>query len=82
MALTAVVIIIVRSVHLHEGDEQEEGVGSPPDLLVQEPGQEREHPILGCAAGGDREEETLHSVYIQQMESEPDCALAKVGIHA
>lgn len=37
----------VRLVYLHECDEEEEGVGSPPDLLVQEAGQKGEHPILG-----------------------------------
>lgn len=42
-------------VYLHECDKQEEGVGSPPDLLIQKPGQKGEHPILGCTAGEDKE---------------------------
>lgn len=37
----------VHWVYLHECNKEEEGVGSPPDLLVQEPGQKGEHPILG-----------------------------------
>lgn len=37
-------------VYLHECNEQEEGVGSPPDLLIQEPGQKGEDSILGGAA--------------------------------
>ncbi len=45
----------MRGVYLHECDEQEEGVGSSPDLLIQEPGQKREDPILGGAAEGDKE---------------------------
>lgn len=38
--------------YLHQGDEEEEGVSSPPDLLVQEARQEREDPIFGRADGG------------------------------
>lgn len=45
----------MRGIYLHECDEQEEGVGGPPDLLVQEPGQEGEHPILGGTVGEDEE---------------------------
>lgn len=33
--------------YLHECDEQEEGVGSPSDLFIQEAGQEGEHSIFG-----------------------------------
>lgn len=33
--------------YLHECDEQEEGVGGPSDLFVQEAGQKGEHPIFG-----------------------------------
>lgn len=40
----------VRGAHLHECDEQEEGIGSPSDLLIEEPGQKSENPILGCTA--------------------------------
>jgi len=45
---------VARGVYLHECDEQEEGVGSPPDLLIQEPRQEGENPILGRTAEGDK----------------------------
>lgn len=45
----------MRGVYLHERDEQEEGVGSPSDLLVEEPGQKGEDPILGGAAEEDEE---------------------------
>lgn len=43
-----------RAVYLHEGNKKEEGVGSPPDLLVQETGQKGEHPILGGTTAEDR----------------------------
>lgn len=36
-------------VYLHESDEQEEGVGGPSDLFIQEAGQKGEHAILGSA---------------------------------
>lgn len=36
--------------HLHERDEQEEGVGRPPDLLVQEAGQKGKYAIFGGTA--------------------------------
>lgn len=39
--------------HLHERDEQEEGVGRPPDLLIQEPGQKGEYAIFGGTAAKD-----------------------------
>lgn len=34
-------------IYLHESDEQEEGIGGPSDLFIQEAGQKGEHPILG-----------------------------------
>lgn len=42
-------------VYLHECDEQEEGISSPSDLLVEEPGQKGENPILGGTAEEDME---------------------------
>lgn len=33
--------------YLHERDEQEEGVGGPSDLFVQEAGQKGEDPVFG-----------------------------------
>lgn len=42
-------------VYLHECDEQEEGVSGPSDLLIQEPGQKGEDPILGGTAAEDRD---------------------------
>lgn len=51
-------------VHLHECDEQEEGVGGPSDLLVQKPGQKGENPVLGGAAEEESDKkESLHVVY-------------------
>lgn len=44
-----------RHTDLHEGDEQEEGVGRTPDLLVQEPGQEGKYSIFGRTAAEHRE---------------------------
>lgn len=57
----------MRGVYLHECDEQEEGVGSAPDLLIQEPGQKGEHPILGGTAEEDeKKKRRLYLfVYIQ-----------------
>lgn len=37
-------------VYLHECDEQEESIGCPSNLLIEEPGQESENPILGGTA--------------------------------
>lgn len=45
----------LRGVYLHECDEQEEGVGSPPDLLIEEPGQKGENPILGGTVEENKE---------------------------
>ena len=65
-------------VYLHECDEQEEGVGSPPDLLIQESGQKGEDTIL-C---GTTEEEHKERKYLtlclhSKDEEEPNSALAK-----
>lgn len=38
---------LIKLLYLHECDEQEEGVGSPSDLFIQETGQKGEHPIFG-----------------------------------
>lgn len=54
----------MSGVYLHECDEQEEGVGRPPDLLIEEPGQEGENPIFGGTAGEDKKKGDLHFVYI------------------
>lgn len=45
-------------IHLHECDEQEEGIGRPPDLLIEKPGQKGEDSILGGTAkkGGNKRE--------------------------
>lgn len=67
-------------VYLHECNKQEEGVGSPPDLLIQKPGEKGEHPILGGTAGEDNER-TL-CVYIQKDGGRDKEALAEVGIRA
>lgn len=42
-----VTVRFVCGLYLHECDEQEKGVSSSPDLLVEEPGQKGENPILG-----------------------------------
>lgn len=55
----------MRWVYLHECDEKEEGVGSPPDLLIQETGQKGEHPILGGTTAEDKKERRLVFFYIQ-----------------
>lgn len=44
-------VVQKQSRYLHQCDEEEEGVGRPPDLLVQESRQEREDPIFGRADG-------------------------------
>lgn len=44
-------VVRKQSRYLHQCDEEEEGVGCPPDLLVQESRQEREDPIFGRADG-------------------------------
>lgn len=49
----------VHEVYLHECDEQEEGVGCPPDLLIQETGQKGEHPVLGGTAAEDKKREDI-----------------------
>lgn len=43
--------------YLHQGDEEEEGVGGPADLLVQETRQEGEHPVLSGTEEEKEEEE-------------------------
>lgn len=63
--------------YLHEGDEQEEGVGGPTNLLVQEPRQEREHPILGgTAEKQDRRsiKSTLNSLHLDK----PTMCISKI----
>lgn len=37
-------------IYLHECNEQEEGIGRPPDLLIEKPGQKGENSILGGTA--------------------------------
>lgn len=64
------------AVYLHEGNKQEESVGSPSDLLIQEPRQESKNPILGGTTG-EENRERRDFVYIQQMVEEPDSALTK-----
>lgn len=66
----------VRGVYLHESDEQEEGVGSAPDLLIEEPGQEGEDSILGGTAE-EKKKKTLYDLFIMRRR-EPGNALAKV----
>lgn len=44
-------------IYLHESDEQEEGVGGPSDLFIQEAGQKGEHSILGSTV---KRKETKH----------------------
>lgn len=53
--------IVVR-IHLHECNEQEKGIGRPPDLLIEEPRQKGENSILGGAAKKDGDK---RRVYIQ-----------------
>lgn len=63
----------MQNIYLHECDEQEEGVGSPPDLLIQEARQKGEDPILGGAAEAD-------DAHFQQTEQ--GSVVARAGIHA
>lgn len=43
--------------NLHECDEQEEGVGRPSDLLIQEPGQKGKYAIFGGTAAKTEKED-------------------------
>lgn len=54
---------VVCGLYLHECDEEEKGVSSSPDLLVEEPGQKGENPILG----GTTEEEVEKGDFIQSL---------------
>lgn len=47
--------LAAAGVYLHECDEQEEGIGSTSDLLVQKAGQKGENPILGGAVEEDKQ---------------------------
>lgn len=48
--------------YLHECDEQEEGVGSPSDLFIQEAGQEGEHSIFGSTT---KRKKPILTIYVQ-----------------
>lgn len=60
----------VHEVYLHESDEQEEGVGRPPDLLIQETGQKGEHPVLGGTTAEDKKREDI--LFYIQADGETD----------
>lgn len=68
-------------VYLHERNEQEESISSSPDLLIEEPGQKGENPVLGGTAGKDREKGNFTIFLHPGFQVEPDSALAKGGIH-